>query len=374
VTDSVATPERDDKSFSSTEVCSDCGEAVDPSARFCLSCGVLQRRHKARVVSQRVGRVADGEGTDGPVCFACGEKLDPEKARFCRGCGQALQEAEQNRSRGLSASRKGGTRAQGPGLCHGCDAPLPVGQKFCATCGTASRLARMVPSEMVANDPGWYRVVKGLGLVFEGHLTLVVAAISATAVVTVLGLFGASWSQLAMVRAALLGAATLAAVVGLALAVVGEVICLSAPAESKVRVPTLVTLCIGAVSALLGIVALALMGSAGFDPARFPTMTAGLVVAALVLFVARLVAFSTLLRQMAFALQHYRIAQGSVGFIVFIGVGLAVVGMINLLFQSARPAAQTFAQLLAVAFALGVVFWYLNIVKRSRDLVRQRLP
>jgi len=245
---------------------------------------------------------------------------------------------------------------------------------FCATCGTASRLARISPAEMVAQDPGWYRVVKGLGLVFEGHVTLVLAAISATAVVTVLGLFAASWSQLATVRAALLGAAALAGIVGLTLAVAGEVICLSAPAESKVRLPALVTLCIGGVSALLGIAALVLMGAVGFDPARFPAATIPLAAAALLLFVVRLVAFSALLRQLAFALQHYRIAQGSVGFIVFIGVGLAVVGMINLLFQSARPAAQTFAQLLAVAFALGVAFWYLNIVKRGRDLVRQRLP
>ncbi len=372
MTDSVATPEREGKSLSPARVCSDCGEAVDPSARFCLSCGVVQRRQKLRVVSQRVEQEAGENQTHGPVCFTCGEELGEEAAPFCRGCGQVLRERDQ--SRGQVARRSGGHKAKGPGLCHGCNTPLPAGQKFCATCGTASRLARISPTEMVANDPGWYRVVKGLGLVFEGHLTLVVAAVAATAVVTVLGLFGASWSQLATVRAALLGAATLAAVVGLALAVVGEVICLAAPAESKVRLPTLVTLCIGGVSAVLGVVALILMGSVGFDSARFGTMTVGLAAAALVLFIARLVAFSTMLRQVAFALQHYRIAQGSVGFIVFIGVGLAVVGMINLLFQSARPAAQTFAQLLAVAFALGVVFWYLNIVKRGRDLVRQRLP
>ena len=48
--------------------------------------------------------------------------------------------------------------------------------------------------------------------------------------------------------------ASLAVVVGLVLAVLGEVICLSAPAESKVRIPTLVTLAIGSVSALLAII------------------------------------------------------------------------------------------------------------------------
>jgi hypothetical protein len=306
------------------------------------------------------------------LCFACGEELGEEPDLFCRSCGQVLGEREL--AAGQVASHSGGRQAHRPGLCHGCGAPLPTDRKFCATCGTASGLARISPSDLVARDPGWYRVVKGLGLVFEGHVTLVVAAIAATAVVTLLGLFAASWSQLATVRAALLGAASLAGVVGLALAVAGEVICLSAPAESKVRLPTLVTLCIGGVSALLGIVALILMGAVGFDPARIPGVVVQLGAAALLLFIARLVAFSTLLRQMAFALQHYRIAQGSVGFTVFIGVGLAVVGLLNLLFQSARPAAQTFAQILAVAFALLVAFWYLNIVKRGRDLVRQRLP
>lgn len=371
MTESVTTPEREDELAPPAHACMECGAAVEPSARFCPSCGVMQRQSLARTLPQRVERRADGDEAVG-LCFACGEELGEESARFCRGCGQVLRERQ--RTMGHVASRSGGRQAHRPGLCHGCGTTLPAGRKFCAACGTASRLARISPSEMVANDPGWYRVVKGLGLVFEGHLTLVVAAIVATAVITVLGLFAASWSQLATVRAALLGAATLAGGVGLALAVVGEVICLSAPAESKVRLPALVTLCIGGVSALLGVVALILMGSVGFDPERIPGVAVQLAAAALLLFIARLVAFSTLLRRMAFALQHYRIAQGSVGFIVFIGVGLAVVGMINLLFQSARPAVQTFAQLLAVAFALGVAFWYLNIVKRGRDLVRQRLP
>jgi hypothetical protein len=127
-------------------------------------------------------------------------------------------------------------------------------------------------------------------------------------------------------------------------------------------------------AALLAVIALAWMGSAGFDPARVPAGAAKLGAAALLFFLARLVAISTLLRQIAFALRHYRIAQGSVGFIVFIGVGIAVVGLINLLFQSARESVQTFAQLLALAFALLVAFWYLNMVRRGRDLVRQRLP
>lgn len=369
----MTTSEREDSPIPPAQLCFECDAAVEPSARFCLSCGVVQRHSTARsrVLTERDER-AQGESADGPECFACGEALGEDPGSFCQGCGQVLRERQL--AVGQVASRSGGRPTRRPGHCHSCDAPLPAGQKFCATCGTASRLARISPSEMVAQDPGWYKVVKGLGLVFEGHLTLVVAAISATAVVTVLGLFASSWSQLATVRAALLGAATLAAGVGLALAVVGEVICLSAPAESKVRLPTLVTLCIGGVSALLGIIALILMGAVGFDPARIPNAAVQLATAALLLFIARLVAFSTLLRQMAFSLQHYRIAQGSVGFIVFIGVGLAVVGMINILFQSARPAAQTFAQLLAVAFALAVVFWYLNIVKRGRDLVRQRLP
>lgn len=371
MTDSVATPEREEESTPPAHSCNDCGSTVEPSAGFCPSCGAMQRSPLARALPPRAEVALDPDEAQG-LCLTCGEALGEEPTAFCRSCGQVVRDRQV--AVGQVASHGGGRQAHRPGLCHGCGAPLPAGRKFCTACGTASRLARISPSEMVAQDPGWYRVVKGLGLVFEGHLTLVLAAITATAVVTVLGLFATSWSQLPTVRAALLGAATLAGGVGLTLAVVGEAICLSAPAESEVRLPTLVTLGIGSASALLGVVALILMGTVGFDPARIGGVAVQLAAAAMVLFIAHLVAFSALLRKMAFALQHYRIAQGSVGFIVFIGVGLAVVGMINLLFQSARPAAQTFAQLLAVAFALGVAFWYLNIVKRGRDLVRQRLP
>ncbi len=241
-------------------------------------------------------------------------------------------------------------------------------------CGAVSRVGRISPSELLAHDPGWYRVVKGLGLVFEGHVTLVVAAIVATAMVTVLGLFAPSWRLLPTVRVATLGAAAVAGAVGLLLGLAGEAVCLGAPARSGVRAPVLLSLAMGGTSTLLGVAALLIMGGASFNPADTPAVAFWLAGVASLLLVLRLVVFSVLLRRVAFALQHYRIAQGSVGFIVFIGVGMAMVGLINMLFRAARPAAQTFAQLLAVAFALGVAFWYLNIVRRGRDLVRQRLP
>ncbi len=370
MTEPEPTPEVEEESPPPGLVCFDCGEAVGPSGRFCQSCGLMQRA--PRSLPKRATPVAAADPEQGPVCFACGAAVDEDSSGFCRSCGQVLH--ERALAVGQVASHSGGRQGRRPGHCHGCDAELPAGQMFCAVCGTASRLVRISPSELVAQDPGWYRVVKGLGLVYEGHVTLVVAAIAATAMLTVLGLFEVSWSQLNSVRAALLGAASLAAVVGMVMALVGKVIILSAPAESKVRLPTLVTLCIGAACTLLAMIVLIYMGSVGFDPARIPVFADRLSAGVVLLFFAQLVAFSTLLRQMAFSLQHYRIAQGSVGFIVFIGVGLAVVGLINMLFQSARPAAQTFATLLAIAFTLLVAFWYLNIVKRGRDLVRQRLP
>ncbi|MFH2009939.1 MAG: zinc ribbon domain-containing protein [bacterium] len=347
--------------------CGDCGAACPGTLKFCGSCGALQRPPRSAL--DRPER-ADHGATDGPACRVCGAATD-EGARFCRQCGQVQAERAP-----LVAQRESGSLGGGQqrGVCHGCRTPLEQGRLFCPSCGTASRLARVSRSELMVHDPSWYRVVRGLGLVWEGHVTLIVAAVAATAVVTVLSLFGVSWGKLEMVRAGLLGAAALAAVVGIVLGVIGEVFCLAAPRESRTRVPALVTLGIGAASALLIVITLAWMGAVGFDPGRIPSAALTLGAVALLLFVARLLAFSTLLRHMAFALQHYRIAQGSVGFMIFIGVGLAVVGLINLLFQSARPSVQTFAQLLAVAFALLVIFWYLNMVRRGRDLVRQRLP
>ena len=247
-------------------------------------------------------------------------------------------------------------------------------RRFCAKCGSASRRFRTTTADVLLHDPGWYRVVKGLGLVWEGHVTLIAAVVVATAVITVLSLVGPEWNKLEIVRAGLLGASGLAVVVGMVIALVGKAFCLAAPSGARTRVPTIVTLAIGLASAVLGGGVLIWMGLTGFSPERISGSALILGGIYLMLFLAQMVAFSFLLRQMAFALRHYRIAQGSVGFIVFIGVGLAVVGMLNLLFQYARPAAKTFAELLAVAFALLTAFWYLNMVRRGRDLVRQRLP
>jgi predicted amidophosphoribosyltransferase len=369
VTEIEAPPDPADETLQGAHACLECGQAMGPSQRFCPACGGLKRA--GRSLPQRAEAVAARDPSAGARCFGCGAPQGEEPAQFCRACGQGLRERQL--IAGQLASHSGGRPVHRPGFCHGCGAALPAESRFCGACGTASRLARVSPADRVARDPGWYKVVRGLALVYEGHVTVVAAAISATAVMTVLGLFAADWSQLGALRAALLGAAALAGLVGLVLAVAGEVVCLAAPAESKVRLPALVTLALGGAAATLGALALILMGSVGFDTARLPAGAATLGALALLLFIAHLVAFSTMLRQMAFALQHYRIAQGSVGFIVFIGVGLAATGLINLLFQSARPSAQTFAQLLAVAFALLVAFWYLSIVKHGRDFVRQRL-
>mgnify|MGYP001131311923 CR=1 FL=1 len=93
---------------------------------------------------------------------------------------------------------------------------------------------------------------------------------------------------------------------------------------------------------------------------------------ALLLLVGRLVAFATLLRRFAFALRSYRIAQGSVGFILYVGVGLALVGLLGLLFREASSSAQTFSELLFLAFVSGMALWALGMARRSRDLVRRR--
>jgi hypothetical protein len=216
-------------------------------------------------------------------------------------------------------------------------------------------------------------VLHGLALIWEGNVTLFSAAVCATAVITLLSLVGPDWGRLAMVRTALLGAAGLATVVGLALNGWGEVLCLAVPAAARARIQVLVTLVLGSASAVFGITSLAWLGMQGFDVSAVSRGAVSLALVSLLCLLGRMVAFSTLLRRIAFALRHYRIAQGSVGFIVFIGVGLAVVGLVNLLFQSARPAAQTFAELLALAFALLVVLWYLSMLRRSRELVRARL-
>jgi uncharacterized protein YybS (DUF2232 family) len=51
-----------------------------------------------------------------------------------------------------------------------------------------------------------------------------------------------------------------------------------------------------------------------------------------------------------------------------------VVGLVTLLFREARASVRTFSELLALSFGLLVMWWYLVLVRRGRDLMRQRLP
>ncbi len=198
------------------------------------------------------------------------------------------------------------------------------------------------------------------------------AVVAAAAVLTLFSLAGPSGERGGLLRLGLLGAASVASLVGLGLMIWGDALCLRIPRVARARVQATVVLALSAVAALLGAATLVQLAQLGFelDVASGVTPLATACVLALL---ARQVAFSVLLRRLAFALRHYRIAQGAVGFIVFTGVGLAVVGLLSLLFRSAPPAARTFNELLAMAFGALVAIWALSMSRRSRDLVQARL-
>jgi hypothetical protein len=238
----------------------------------------------------------------------------------------------------------------------------------------ATRLGRGTPEDQALSDPAWYRVVRGLGLLLEGNVVLVVAGITAVVVATALSLLTPDLREVRLVRAGLMGAAALAAALGLLLGVGGERLLGAAPAEARLQPLGWATAGAGAATALFAIGALVGLGAGGFAPGPAPRLVRVLTALAIVAFLVRLVCFSSLLGRLAVALRQYRIAQSSVGFVVFLGVGVGVVGLVTLLFREARPSVRTFSELLALAFGLLVLWWYLVLLRRSRDLMRQRLP
>ena len=59
--------------------------------------------------------------------------------------------------------------------------------------------------------------------------------------------------------------------------------------------------------------------------------------------------------------------------IIFVAVGCAVTTLLLLLLASAKPAAASFALLLSTAYFFLVNFWFLTMLRRGSDQVRQRL-
>jgi hypothetical protein len=232
---------------------------------------------------------------------------------------------------------------------------------------------RSARADGLASEPGWRVVVRGLTRIWEGGLTIASAVVAAAAVLTLFSLAGPGGEQGGLLRLGLLGAASVASLVGLGLMIWGDALCVRIPRVARARVHATVVLALSAGAAVLGAATLVQLAQLGFELDGASGL-APLATACVLALLARQVAFSVLLRRLAFALRHYRIAQGAVGFIVFTGVGLAVVGLVSLLFRSAAPAARTFGELLALAFGALVAIWALSMIRRSRDLVQARLP
>lgn len=353
--------------------CEGCGAPLPDDHRFCRACGAVRPRsgpggERGALVSQAgVGTASSGEG----ACPACGAAQPAELPPFCRQCGHRLGAAARGLGFREPAAPAATVGATASGRCRSCGEALAPERKFCPACGTAT--ARQGDAEPGGlKDPAWRVVTAGLSHVFEGTALLVAAAVFAAAVATLVSLFDLGAGD-GMLRVGLLGAASLAAVAGLGLILWGDVLDLRVPPKAKGRVHAVVVLGLGAAAGVTGLIALGRLAAAGFDGAAVPRGATLLGAVALLLVLGRLVAFATLLRRLAFALRHYRIAQGSVGFIVYVGVGLAVVGLLNLLFRSAADAARTFGELLALAFVAGTALWAIGMARRSRDLVRQRL-
>ncbi len=346
--------------------CDQCGEELAPGAQFCRACGTVRAQPHLAVAD--ASPAADPE-VQGDQCPACGAAVEVDSS-FCRQCGAHLAEPPAAQE-ATSAKVRPAAAGRGP-KCRSCGADLSAEQRFCRVCGTATAEARSVDRSGIARDPAWPLVVRGLTLIFEGSLTLVAASVTAAAVITLLSMFEPDGDTAEALRVGLLGAASLAALVGLGLMVWGDATNLWIPRTAKARVHALVVLVAGGVSTLLATLALLRIAWSGFEPAAF-SAAGPLTVAALLVLLGRWVAFTTLLRRLAFALHHYRIAQGAIGFVVFTGVGLGVVGLIHLLFRTATEAAQTFAELLGLAFVVLVAMWALSLARRGRDLVRAQL-
>ena len=346
--------------------CSACQQPLATGARFCPGCGTVQSTRSNRTPLVAARNATSPEGT----CRHCGAGLDAPEARFCRSCGQVVAAPPL-----FAAIRTGrGEARREPGHCRSCGSAFGPTAKFCPTCGVATRLGRGTPEDQALSDPAWYRVVRGLSLLLEGNVVLVVAGVAAVVVATGLSLLTPDLREVRLVRAGLMGAAALAAALGLVLGVTGERLLGSAPDEARLRPLAWATTAAGAATAVFAIGALAGLGASGFEPVGAPGFVLVLTALAIVAFLVRLVCFSTLLGRLGVALRQYRIAQGSVGFVVFLGVGVGVVGLVTLLFREARASVRTFSELLALCFGLLVMWWYLVLVRRGRDLMRQRLP
>jgi uncharacterized Tic20 family protein len=76
-------------------------------------------------------------------CLQCGGEL-PENARFCPGCGAAV-EMRETRSEALDVDE---SEDAGPVTCRQCGEELPEGVKFCSSCG-----ASVEPGEALLSSP-----------------------------------------------------------------------------------------------------------------------------------------------------------------------------------------------------------------------------
>ncbi|MDY0004459.1 MAG: zinc ribbon domain-containing protein, partial [Polyangia bacterium] len=260
--------------------------------------------------------------------------------RFCRRCGHRLPEKEGQAIRdarwGMQASSVGGSKGTDNGSksqvgrCRVCGEELNSDRKFCPACGAAKVTSLADDVVGGANARAWHVIVEGLSRVWWGTLVLVVALVFAAASGTLLTLFASEPSGGGL-RSALWGASAVGLALGLCLLLWGDLMDLRLPSGVKGRWQALAVFLLGMGAAVTGLVALAQSIPSGFDPDTLPRSAQVFGALALVFLVGRQVAFAALLRRLAFALRNYRIAQGSVGFIIYVGLGLALVGLLGLL-------------------------------------------
>ena len=83
-------------------VCGNCGQEIDPSDRYCSSCGASVELNAARLPARQDERVARESGGD-YACGLCGQKNDAASST-CKSCGGAL--SPRSSSRGEPSSGK----------------------------------------------------------------------------------------------------------------------------------------------------------------------------------------------------------------------------------------------------------------------------